>query len=80
MTRWPGRVAVPLAQRGVPVTGIELSHPMTAQLRTKAGEAAIPVIAGDMASPIASSDPPDRRSGRGGVVSPIRQFAGSQPA
>jgi len=45
-----GRVAVPLAQRGVPVTGIELSGPMIEQLRTKAGEAAIPVIAGDMAS------------------------------
>jgi SAM-dependent methyltransferase len=45
-----GRVAVPLAQRGVPVTGIELSQPMIDQLRTKTGEAAIPVIAGDMAS------------------------------
>ena len=43
-----GRVAVPLAQRGVAVTGIELSQPMIAQLRTKADEAAIPVIAGDM--------------------------------
>ncbi|MFB7075285.1 class I SAM-dependent methyltransferase, partial [Streptomyces sp. NPDC056290] len=31
-----GRVAVPLAGRGVPVTGIELSPPMVAQLRTKA--------------------------------------------
>jgi len=45
-----GRVAIPLAERGVPVTGIELSRPMIEQLRTKAGEAAIPVIAGDMAS------------------------------
>lgn len=45
-----GRVAVPLAERGVPVTGIELSGPMIDQLRTKAGEAAIPVIAGDMAT------------------------------
>jgi SAM-dependent methyltransferase len=45
-----GRVAIPLAQRGVPVTGIELSGPMIEQLRTKAGEAAIPVIAGDMAT------------------------------
>jgi SAM-dependent methyltransferase len=43
-----GRVAIPLAQRGVPVTGIELSRPMIEQLRTKADEAAIPVIAGDM--------------------------------
>ena len=45
-----GRIAVPLAQRGVPVTGIELSGPMIEQLRTKANETAIPVIAGDMAT------------------------------
>ena len=29
-----GRVAIPLAERGVPVTGIELSRPMIEQLRT----------------------------------------------
>jgi hypothetical protein len=46
-----GRVAIPLAERGVPVTGIELSGPMIEQLRTKADQAAIPVIAGDMATP-----------------------------
>jgi SAM-dependent methyltransferase len=45
-----GRVAVPLAARGVPVTGIELSQPMVDQLRTKADEAAIPVVIGDMAT------------------------------
>jgi len=45
-----GRVAVPLRERGVPVTGIELSIPMIDQLRTKADEATIPVIAGDMAT------------------------------
>jgi SAM-dependent methyltransferase len=45
-----GRVAVPLAARGVPVTGIELSRPMLAQLRTKLDEAALPVIVGDMAT------------------------------
>jgi SAM-dependent methyltransferase len=45
-----GRVAVPLAQRGVPVTGIELSGPMIEQLRTKADEATIPVVVGDMAT------------------------------
>ena len=45
-----GRVAVPLARRGVPVTGIELSRPMIEQLRTKADETSIPVIAGDMAT------------------------------
>ncbi|MDQ1614425.1 MAG: hypothetical protein QOJ60_364 [Actinomycetota bacterium] len=45
-----GRVAVPLAQRGVPVTGIELSAPMVDQLRTKVDEQTIPVVMGDMAS------------------------------
>ncbi|MFJ3146704.1 class I SAM-dependent methyltransferase [Streptomyces halstedii] len=45
-----GRVAVPLAERGVPVSGIELSQPMLEQLRTKADEAAVPVVVGDMAS------------------------------
>lgn len=45
-----GRVAVPLAARGVPVTGIELSRPMIEQLRTKADETSIPVIVGDMAT------------------------------
>ncbi|MGO4424513.1 class I SAM-dependent methyltransferase, partial [Streptomyces sp. MCAF7] len=45
-----GRVAVPLAQRGVPVTGIEMSQPMLDQLRTKADEATIPVVVGDMAT------------------------------
>jgi SAM-dependent methyltransferase len=43
-----GRVAIPLAARGVPVTGIELSQPMIDQLRTKADETALPVLAGDM--------------------------------
>jgi SAM-dependent methyltransferase len=43
-----GRVAIPLAALGVPVTGIELSSAMIDQLRTKADEATIPVIAGDM--------------------------------
>jgi SAM-dependent methyltransferase len=45
-----GRVAIPLAARGVPVTGIELSAPMIAQLRRKADEATVPVRAGDMAT------------------------------
>jgi SAM-dependent methyltransferase len=45
-----GRVAVPLAQRGVSVTGIELSPHMVAQLRTKIDDATIPVVIGDMAS------------------------------
>ena len=45
-----GRVAVPLAARGVPVAGIELSRPMIAQLRRKVGEDAVPVVVGDMAT------------------------------
>ncbi len=45
-----GRVAVPLAQHGVPVTGIELSRPMVDQLRTKVDEATVPVVVGDMAT------------------------------
>ena len=51
-----GRVAVPLAERGVPVTGIELSPPMIDQLRTKADEATIPVVVGDMATAIAPGE------------------------
>ncbi len=45
-----GRVAIPLAARGVPVTGIELSEAMVAQLRRKVDEAALPVTIGDMAT------------------------------
>jgi 16S rRNA A1518/A1519 N6-dimethyltransferase RsmA/KsgA/DIM1 with predicted DNA glycosylase/AP lyase activity len=41
---------VPLAQRGVPVTGIELSRPMIDELRSKVDEATVPVIVGDMAT------------------------------
>ena len=47
-----GRVALPLAARGVSVAGIELSPAMVSQLRTKPGgdEARIPVVVGDMAT------------------------------
>jgi SAM-dependent methyltransferase len=45
-----GRVAIPLAERGVPVTGIELSGPMIDRLRTKVTQERIPVVAGDMAT------------------------------
>jgi SAM-dependent methyltransferase len=48
-----GRVAIPLADRGVPVTGIELSGPMIERLRAKADEDTIPVVVGDMASTVA---------------------------
>ncbi|MEV5682842.1 class I SAM-dependent methyltransferase [Streptomyces sp. NPDC052164] len=49
-----GRVAVPLAERGVSVTGVELSQPMVEQLRTKADEATVPVVIGDMATTVVS--------------------------
>src|SRR3954452_25542302 len=51
-----GRVAVPLAARGVPVGGIELSRPMIAQLRRKVGEDAVPVVVGDMATACAPGE------------------------
>lgn len=51
-----GRVAVPLAERGVPVVGIELSPHMVAQLRTKVDEDTIPVVLGDMATATAPGE------------------------
>jgi SAM-dependent methyltransferase len=48
-----GRVAVPLSERGVAVSGIEISAPMVAQLRAKVDEATIPVVIGDMATAVA---------------------------
>ncbi|MFJ2514136.1 class I SAM-dependent DNA methyltransferase [Streptomyces griseoviridis] len=47
-----GRVGIPLAGRGVPVTGIELSEAMVARLREKADETALPVVIGDMATTV----------------------------
>lgn len=43
-----GRVAVPLAERGVQVSGIELSPYMLERLRAKPGAAGIEVTEGDM--------------------------------
>ncbi|MBO0824141.1 MAG: class I SAM-dependent methyltransferase [Actinobacteria bacterium] len=45
-----GRVAIPLAELGVAVTGIELSQPMIDRLRTKVDAQTIPVVTGDMAT------------------------------
>lgn len=42
-----GRIALPLAERGVPVHGIDLSEAMVARLRAKPGGEAIPVAIGD---------------------------------
>lgn len=47
-----GRVAIPLVERGVPVTGVELSTAMLARLREKVDEATLPVVVGDMATTI----------------------------
>lgn len=48
-----GRVGIPLAEQGVPVTGIELSEPMVAQLRSKIDDVAtLPVFVGDMATTV----------------------------
>ncbi|MDQ3895178.1 MAG: class I SAM-dependent methyltransferase [Actinomycetota bacterium] len=45
-----GRIALPLAQRGVPVHGIELSKAMAARLRAKPGAEEIGVTIGDFAT------------------------------
>jgi len=45
-----GRVALPLAQRGVEVHGIDLSTAMVARLRAKPGGDEIPVAIGDFAT------------------------------
>ncbi len=45
-----GRIALPLAQRGVPVHGIDMSSAMVARLRAKPGGEAIPVAIGDFAT------------------------------
>jgi len=45
-----GRIALPLARRGLPVSGVELSPDMIAQLRMKPGGSEIPVALGDMAA------------------------------
>jgi SAM-dependent methyltransferase len=45
-----GRIALPLAQRGVPVHGIELSKAMAQRLRAKPGGEAIAVTIGDFAT------------------------------
>jgi len=44
-----GRVALPLAARGLAVEGVEASPEMVARLRTKPGGGELPVVIGDMA-------------------------------
>jgi SAM-dependent methyltransferase len=45
-----GRIAVPLAQRGIPVHGIELSKAMASRLREKPGAEGIDVTIGDFST------------------------------
>jgi hypothetical protein len=45
----PGRIAIPLSERGIHVDGIELSPDMVAQLRKKPGGDKVDVTVGDMA-------------------------------
>jgi Methyltransferase domain len=45
-----GRIAVPLAQRGVRVAGIDLSEAMAARLRAKPGAGEVAVTIGDFAT------------------------------
>src|SRR5689334_12848980 len=45
-----GRIALPLAERGISVAGIDLSPDMVAQLRAKPGADAIEVAIGDYAT------------------------------
>jgi SAM-dependent methyltransferase len=52
-----GRIALPLAARGVAVHGIDLSAPMVAQLAAKPGGASIPVTIGDFSTAAADSAP-----------------------
>jgi SAM-dependent methyltransferase len=44
-----GRVALPLARRGIAVEGVDASEAMVARLRAKPGGEQIPVVIGDMA-------------------------------
>ncbi len=45
-----GRIALPLAERGVPVHGIDLSKAMVARLRTKPGADSVGVTIGDFST------------------------------
>ncbi|MER0246845.1 class I SAM-dependent methyltransferase [Streptomyces sp. HSW2009] len=45
-----GRIALPLARRGVPVCGIDMSHAMTRRLRAKPDGESIDVTIGDFAT------------------------------
>jgi cyclopropane fatty-acyl-phospholipid synthase-like methyltransferase len=63
-----GRIALPLARRGVDVHGIDLSRAMVARLRAKPGGDAIAVTIGDFAT--AKAD---------GTFSPLGVVGGAVP-
>lgn len=50
-----GRVALPLAARGVSVHGLDLSEPMVERLRVKPGSADVAVTVGDMTTAVVGS-------------------------
>lgn len=53
-----GRLALPLAERGVKIVGIDISPEMIARLRTKPGSETIETVVGDMAEvPVAGTYP-----------------------
>lgn len=51
-----GRLAVPLAARGVAVSGMDFSEPMLAQLAAKPGAADINAVHGDMTATLLGTD------------------------
>ncbi|MGI9607454.1 MAG: class I SAM-dependent DNA methyltransferase [Acidimicrobiales bacterium] len=51
-----GRIAVPLSNRGVSVSGMDISEPMLEQLRTKPGADSIHAVVGDMTSTTLGDD------------------------
>ena len=57
-----GRIALPLAARGVPVHGIELSRAMAARLQAKRGGDEIGVTIGDFATTRSTERSPSRTS------------------
>ena len=59
-----GRIALPLAQRGVPVHGIDLSEAMVARLRGKPGAGKVGVTVGDFATVTSRIGSPSSTSSR----------------
>ena len=51
-----GRIGIPLGRLGTPVTGVELSESMVAQLRRKVDAQTLPVVVGDMATATVPGD------------------------